>query len=723
MSSATTVKTAERPERNALARSLPFVSIGLVVASSLYLLACIGEPLRQNWGDPWSDANAMTAGRFFARDGFFKHAFTPTLDIDPLGADALKYTHYPPLPDVINGLWQTVLGTTSLTVFRAFAVAFALGGLFFLYRYIARLWGKPTAFFALPLFATNILYLQYADTIHHVPLYWCAGFGALHAASRWLDNGKRSALVLGMLGTVLCLLASYDFYFFLPVMLATTVVVHGERWRSRRVVTLLGTQVVALGLGVLVKLLLVIWAVGFRGFVNDMVFQFFERSTARHAEDYTGAFGPMLVGRVWRFFGPVFLVALLAQLGGLVDRWVRRRDAVVSSPLFVLLAGIPFLAIFTQLFCEQYHPTLQLLPYYAIGVGAFFAHLFTRPSPKAHAAAYAGLALCVTWQVIEVCRLRKAFVEPTDIAGVQKALEGDRRQQIFSNGLVDASTRYYWQRYAFGITLERELPIMREMFDLYGHEGPFTIVEFMDSDRVAYDKGIYPFFAGERRWHWTGSPFYYRNEWRPRVDTIKARFAESAARVGTVTFVGKNIRTWTVTLDELDRRQRDAVPPGDTRFIDFETRAADRYKLYGFGPAEQYDRNHGFSWLQARIPRKLMFTLKGLRPRDLGEPIKTSALRVRLTPGRDYLLTASGWTEGAGQTLSLRVNHSSGVETVAADSPKGPRDYVFHIPRGALNEDGVQDLEFSYERLDAYGNAVLFHSLVIDPVAADGTTP
>ena len=35
------------------------------VLSSLFLIATIGQPLRMNWGDPWSDSNAQNAGHFF----------------------------------------------------------------------------------------------------------------------------------------------------------------------------------------------------------------------------------------------------------------------------------------------------------------------------------------------------------------------------------------------------------------------------------------------------------------------------------------------------------------------------------------------------------------------------------------------------------------------------------------------------------------------------------
>src|SRR5262245_7232971 len=89
---------------------------------AVYLVVSAFEPFRTNWGDPWSDGNAMTSGRYFAEDGFVKTAFTPILDVGPLDADSLRYTHYPPLPDLVSGVIQTLIGTGHLAVHRLFAI-------------------------------------------------------------------------------------------------------------------------------------------------------------------------------------------------------------------------------------------------------------------------------------------------------------------------------------------------------------------------------------------------------------------------------------------------------------------------------------------------------------------------------------------------------------------------------------------------------------------------
>ncbi len=699
-----------------LDRWLPWTSAGVLSAAALYLTQSVGEPLRMNWGDPWSDANVQTSGRIFARDGFIKNAFTPTLDVEPLTPEALRYTHYPPLPDLINGVEQRIFGARDISFYRVFALAMSFAAMVLFFRWVRRLWGRETALFATPLFASNLLFLEYADTIHHVPIYWSTGFGALAAAAAWLTDGRRGALAATFVAIFLCLFASYDFYFFLPLSLLATVLVLRVPLKDGRVRALLAVSAGAALLSVSAKTLCVIWAVGAKEFWADFVFQFFERATARHADDYTGAFQAILIGRAWRFFGPLVLVAFVAQLHAVAARWWRDERTTDPTPLWLLVAGVPFIALFTQLFCEQYHAMLQLLPYYAVGVGSVLARLWGRATARAQALALGALLFCGVWQVVEVVRFPKTFFEREDIAAVRKILDDtDTRRFVLTNAIVDASVRNYWNRHSLTMPYSREPLQAHNLFDIYGHDGPITVIEFTDIADEAYDKGMYRLFAPERRWPWVADPFPYRHEWRARMDALRKSVAESGSYLGTVVYESKNLRVRSMTLEGLDKVQRALVPEEETRFIDFETKWADRHKLYGFGAAEQYDRQHGFAWLQARTPIELIFTLQGLRPKkEHGEPIRTSALRVRLAPGRDYQLTAVGWTEFKEQTLTLRVNGAIG-ETIAAGAPNGVRIYELTIRGESLRADGIQDLEFSYPLCDRHGNGLLLHSVRFDP--------
>src|SRR5262249_15259505 len=135
------------------------VGLPVAAAAACFLIATISQPLRTNWGDPSSDGNAMTSGRFFARYGFVATRFTPILDVDPLAARSLRYTHSPPLPDLVNGILQKLFGPLDISGFRIFALILSLGGLFFFHRFTRAIWGPAAASVAVALLASSFLWL------------------------------------------------------------------------------------------------------------------------------------------------------------------------------------------------------------------------------------------------------------------------------------------------------------------------------------------------------------------------------------------------------------------------------------------------------------------------------------------------------------------------------------------------------------------------------------
>ena len=84
----------------------------LIGAVFVFCILHAFDPPRLNWGDSGSDFNAMSAGRNFQKYGFLKLRLTPFL-LDPavMTIDHDKmfiYTHYPQLPDLMNGLLRVV---------------------------------------------------------------------------------------------------------------------------------------------------------------------------------------------------------------------------------------------------------------------------------------------------------------------------------------------------------------------------------------------------------------------------------------------------------------------------------------------------------------------------------------------------------------------------------------------------------------------------------------
>src|ERR1051325_3839968 len=153
----------------ALWRQIGFLCAGIV---AIYCVVHAFDPPRLNWGDSGSDYNVMIAGRNFARYGFLELRLTPNLidrSVMTPADSGMIYTHYPQLPDLVNGLLRRVFRMNGLAAFRLVALAFSFGSLGFAYAVIALYWDRLTAQLALALWVTNPLWLQHADYLHQGP--------------------------------------------------------------------------------------------------------------------------------------------------------------------------------------------------------------------------------------------------------------------------------------------------------------------------------------------------------------------------------------------------------------------------------------------------------------------------------------------------------------------------------------------------------------------------
>jgi hypothetical protein len=684
-----------------------------------YLVISAFEPFRTNWGDPWSDGNAMTSGRYFARDGFFKTAFTPILDVGPLGPDSLRYTHYPPLPDLVAGAVQTLIGSGHLAVHRLLAIALSALGLGFAFRYLRALWDEAIAALAVGLIATNLLFLQYADTVHHIPLYFMTGFACLWATVRWLDDGRRAALAGVAVATWFCFLASYDDYFFLSIMMLATVWLRGARLlrgRGLTVILVFGLSGLA---SIVVKNLLVIWAVGVHEWHRDIIFQFFERATSTSLRTYKQFIADVVFWRLWRFATPLCFAAVVVQLVGVFD-WVRGRAPTVPlRPLILLGAALPFMFVFSELVVEQYHPMLLVLPFAAVAIAAMIKEVWTRSRPFAIAL----VLLYLGWQVWQLRLFKKTFLQPADVAAVEKVLTSDHHPFVISNIFVDGPVRFLWNRHLF--PLPDDPAGLYQELERYGADSPLTLVVLRHLRPHLYDKGLFAYFGGDRRLPWIARPDHYRNAWGARFDTLDQTTASAFADVGKVVYESPEMIVRTVSKAELDQHQLARLPATTPSVIDFDSVASERFKLRGVSSrVEGTAEVPGFAWIFPRSPSKLVFTLQGYKYPALGPPIRTGALRMRLPPGRDLRFAIDVSTPLLNQVVTVQLNgHAIGsrlVRTTEGLAPgRGPERPTIErldvvAPAAMLSADGVQLLELEISNPYA-PNALRLHRIEIAP--------
>lgn len=88
-------------------------------------------------GDDWADADVLNATENFARFGFIKTRFLPVLTPQVEGP-IVAYTHYPPLTQIIHGLYKKIFKIHSLYIFRIFGVLFSFLSVLFWYLFIKK---------------------------------------------------------------------------------------------------------------------------------------------------------------------------------------------------------------------------------------------------------------------------------------------------------------------------------------------------------------------------------------------------------------------------------------------------------------------------------------------------------------------------------------------------------------------------------------------------------
>lgn len=683
--------------------------------AAVYLLSTRTQPLRLNWGDPWSDSHIQQHGRYFAEYGFIRNSFIAVTDIGPLRPDSLKYTHYPPLPDIINGIEQRLLGPSEISTYRLFADLFTLGSLYFFYRWAAALFGRMTAGVALVLMTTSVIWLQYADTIHHIPIYWLFGSITLFLSHRWVRERRRSTLWMASASTLLCDMASYDWFFFVPVLVAVTIWMSGGRLRDRSYWPLL----LAVGGGVVgavvVKHALVAWAVGPREMIHDFIFQLEERATATHSTDYKGAFWLFVFHRSVRFFSPLVFAFLAIHLASLGLRLFKRSTPHLPppTPLLVLCAGVPFVGLFSQLLVEQYHPTLQFVPYYAIAGGSIVAWLWSRGRAHLRALAIALVVLPVGWEMRELARFEKVFLERDAVKTIARYLDAnDRQPVVYTNTIIDAPFRFYFQRHGLsvaGLPRESISLVLEHAFTDYGDE-PVHFVEFSDVDKAAFDKGLYALFAAKGAWTWIADPYAHRSEWEASVRDRDRAAIQLFEQMGTVVVEAGRMRLIRVSPADLEAYLGRCIGESKTRSIAFGDPSSACHKLKGFRYSERYGNDDpGFSWTMERQRKHPRFTMKGLELDPHGPIEREAVVLVRTHAGARVSFRALAAVDE--QRVDVTLN---GRVLATVDLPREFTDFSVDLPEDALDPSGLQRVAFRWAKSSEYGFGLALQSLRVE---------
>jgi hypothetical protein len=527
-----------------------FVCVAIVLA---YCIIAAFDPPRLNWGDSMSDYNVMNSGRNFAQYGFLKLRLTPFL-LDPAYMrpedKMFIYTHYPQLPDLMNGVLRKVFGLTDIVQFRFVALLFSFTSLIFIYKLANRYWGRRPAQLALALWVVNPLWIQHADYLHHVPYGAFFGFGAVYLLTRYLDDERRwPFLAAAAVSCSLMVLASYDWWFFGPLLLAFATIAHYKRLGDRRVWTTLGVLAAGCIAGLAFKVLTNMWALGgWNAFISDFRFQFLERGTDTITRNtFMSGLWETIYGRVARFF-TLLLFPVVAFW--LAVPFLRRRSrsrvvaegAATASPIILLAAALPFLCLFKEIWVGQYYPTLLVMPVYAIGFGALISLMFDwGRAPRIVAVAL--LAGLLANSLDEDTRFKKAFFPRETIRTLAAQLDSvaEPDQPVLVNHTFDAAYRYYFHRNSNATIL---IPPRIADLALASYADPVKHARFAGAKGAIfvehkhvvdelYDKGFYYMLARYQLWPLWGNPPQYHDAINQLIAERDSILVSKVAAVGT----------------------------------------------------------------------------------------------------------------------------------------------------------------------------------------------
>ncbi|HXT15470.1 MAG TPA: hypothetical protein VN706_07550 [Gemmatimonadaceae bacterium] len=529
-------------------RNLGFVCVALVL---VYCVVHAFDPPRLNWGDSGSDYNVMTAGRNFQKYGFLKLRLTPHL-LDPAlmsAADPSKiYTHYPQLPDLMNGVERVVFGFSSLVQFRFVALAFSFAALFFVYALIRHYWTRQVAQIALGLWVVNPMWIQHADYLHHAPYGAFFGFGSVYFLMRYLsDAPKRRFFAASGVFLFFAFFASYDFWFFAPLLLALVTVkeLGGVSLSAVKVLASLAAfAVVAMAC----KFATNAWVLGGWGpFLADLRFQALERSKnpSMHIDIARGIL-PTLYGRVDREFSLLlFPVAAFWAFAPMIrKRWGEQVPALrakIPNPLWLMLAALPFLTLFAELWISQYYPTLLALPFYAVACAAVIVIVLRLEHRWSRWIASALLAALFANSLIEDLTFKKAYFDDHEIATLKAQLDSvsEPGQYILTNHLFDFFYSYYFSHPTVDLILNAP-PRMKPALEYYSDPSrprvaPPSGAIFVQHKHLAdelFDKSFYYLLAHNGYWQAWADPEKYRGAIDAFITTQDSLLAATVADVG-----------------------------------------------------------------------------------------------------------------------------------------------------------------------------------------------
>jgi hypothetical protein len=694
-----------------MSRRLRGLLLGAIAIAFAYLLWHAREPLRLNVGDPWSDANVLTSINYVKSDGFLATSFTDILDVGPLTPDSYRYIHYPPLAEIFYGAVGKYLGVGDIGTFRLFAIAFSALAMWLLFGYVRRLYSDRVALIATALFCTSLLWMMYADSVHQAPVMQCTGFLALWGLVRAIETRQRRHYAAMIAGSFACFFTSYDYYIFLPTAVLATIYLKAGNPFARGNRQLVALCALGCALGVAVKCLCVIGAVGWNEFVADVQMQFLERATSTHNRRFTSAM-PTIIRRLTLVLTPLaWITAAYHVMKAL--RAPSLTAAIKGTAVWLLVPAVAFLYLFVQLAASQMLPSQVLLPFYAIGSALLIDRLLDGNALRRQLA-HAWLVAAPLWSFYYMVAHPRSVLDRDDVAKTNAYLAAnDDNDFVMSNVLSDGHIQVSFQRHNWPALDDKDASNapreMMRVFQITGTDRVHEIVFTGPSSRFI-DKSLWQLAMPRGLWAIAGWPHMYRAKTNAVINEYDRRVLDNLEAVKAK----KVLQLTNYAVYRIDRAPTmailaDAVPTVSR--IDFASANAQLHELSGWAaPRMLADRAFAspiFEMERCTTRRcRTILTKLGVRIPEL-EAVPAAQLMIRADPACDLRLAFT----------FAKVSHARFSVNGFAVPPMVGTAMAFTVPASKL-APGVNLVEIENMLPRIVGNPLYLSSVDLAPSCA-----
>ncbi|MHC4727865.1 MAG: hypothetical protein ACYS17_11625 [Planctomycetota bacterium] len=232
-----------------------------MVVGVMFIAICVMSTMDVTWpADSASNVNVIMSGENFAKYGFMRLHFLPVQHVGPISDSPWYYLHYPPLPNIINGLLQKA-GVRSLFWMRVFCGTFFIIGSVCLYRGLGRVIGPFGAVCGLGFLTTTLFFSRFTISLHQhdYNMFFLGMFFLLFLRAIHSEKPKKGSWLGCWLILFFSSLTSFEFILYPQVFALIYVLATGQfRRRWRLLVVLAAAPLAGVGLHFVQNC----WAVG-----------------------------------------------------------------------------------------------------------------------------------------------------------------------------------------------------------------------------------------------------------------------------------------------------------------------------------------------------------------------------------------------------------------------------------------------------------------------------